>query len=273
MFLAVRLVFPWPIALVYWIFVSLLIAGTFIDFEHFIIPDEITIGGTVAGVLASLAVPALMGEESRLRAGGWSLGSALLGYALLWLVLEGGKKAFGKKRIRLKAPTSFSWLRDGDDAEFVVGEERSRWSDHFARENDLMLLHCDEAQVDGRVFSNATLQFYYNRLTIAEESFPLDEIDRITGVVRELQIPREAMGRGDLKFLAMIGAFLGWRAVLCSIFAGSLAGSLVGLTSLLFGRRSWSARIPFGPYLALGALIWMFFGARLVAWYVELLAS
>lgn len=74
-----------------------------------------------------------------------------------------------------------------------------------------------------------------------------------------------------MKFLAAIGAFLGWRGVLCSIFAGSLIGSVVGLISLLFGRRAWSAKIPFGPYLALGALIWMFFGTQLVAWYVELL--
>ncbi len=116
------------------------------------------------------------------------------------------------------------------------------------------------------------LELHYNRLTIGEEQFPLDSVDRISGVVRELQIPREAMGRGDLKFLAAIGAFLGWRAVLCSIFAGSLAGSLVGLASMLFGRRGWSAKIPFGPYLALGGLIWMFFGTRLIAWYIGLLA-
>src|SRR6476659_6589503 len=57
LFLAVWLVFPWPIILVYWVFVSLLLVATFIDFEHFIIPDEITIGGTVAGLLASLALP------------------------------------------------------------------------------------------------------------------------------------------------------------------------------------------------------------------------
>ena len=60
LFLAVWLCFPWPIALVYWLFVSLLIVATFIDFAHFIIPDEVTIGGTIAGVLASLALPALM---------------------------------------------------------------------------------------------------------------------------------------------------------------------------------------------------------------------
>jgi leader peptidase (prepilin peptidase)/N-methyltransferase len=272
LFLAVWIAFPWPIAVLYWLFVSLLIVATFIDFEHFIIPDEITIGGTVAGVLASLALPALMGEDSRLLSAAQSLGSAALGYALLWIVLEAGKKAFGKKRIRLEKPTPFSWVRKGDDAEFIVGEDHGLWSDHFTRESDLMLLHCGQAQVDARRFEDATLQLHYNRLTIAQESFPLDEIDRITGVVRELQIPREAMGRGDLKFLAAIGAFLGWRAVLCSIFAGSVLGSLVGLTSLLFGKRAWSAKIPFGPYLAVGALIWMFFGTRLATWYAGFLA-
>ncbi len=79
------------------------------------------------------------------------------------------------------------------------------------------------------------------------------------------------MGRGDLKFLAAIGAFLSWRAVLFTIFAGSLLGSVVGLTTLVIGKRVWSAKLPFGPYLAAGALIWMFFGDTLVRWYAGLL--
>jgi leader peptidase (prepilin peptidase)/N-methyltransferase len=271
-FLVIWLVFPWPIALIYWVFISLLIVATFIDFAHFIIPDEVTIGGTIAGVLASLAVPALMEQASRLLAFAWSLGAAALGYVLLWLVLETGKKAFGKKRIRLDAPTPFSWVRENDDAEFVVGDEKGLWSDHFARETDRMLLHCAEAQVDERKFENVVFELHYDRLAIGEETLQLDQIDRIAGVVRELQIPREAMGRGDLKFLAAIGAFLGWRAVLFSVFAGSLVGSVVGLTTMAAGKRAWSAKIPFGPYLALGAVVWMFFGARLVGWYAELLA-
>jgi len=80
------------------------------------------------------------------------------------------------------------------------------------------------------------------------------------------------MGRGDLKFLAAIGAFLGWRAVLFSIFAGSLLGSLVGLLTLVIGKRVWSAKLPFGPYLAFGALTWMFFGEDFVRWYTGLLS-
>jgi leader peptidase (prepilin peptidase)/N-methyltransferase len=271
LFLAVWRSFPWQIAIAYWVFISLLIVATFVDFEHFIIPDEITLGGVAAGIIASFILPSLMSTDRRLLAVGISAGSAALGYAILWLVLEGGKIAFGKKRIRLKQPTAFSWTRTGEDADFVVGEERSLWSDYFAREKDLLLLHCDQAVIDDRALGNITLQCRYDLVTVGDETLSLDKIDRISGVVRELQIPREAMGRGDLKFLAAIGAFLGWRAVLFTIFAGSLLGSIIGLTTLLIGKRVWSAKLPFGPYLAGGALIWMFFGNALVRWYADVL--
>ncbi len=186
-------------------------------------------------------------------------------------MLEAGKLAFGRKRIKLDAPAPFSWTRQGDDAEFVVGEERGLWSDNFAREKDQLLLHCDSAVLDERDLGATTLRFYYNRVEVAGEELQLDDVQMIHGVVRELTIPREAMGRGDLKFLACIGAFLGWRAVLFSVFAGSLLGSLVGIGTMLIGRRVWSAKLPFGPYLAAGALGWMFFGEALLAWYLHLL--
>ncbi|MEY2528342.1 MAG: leader peptidase (prepilin peptidase) / N-methyltransferase [Verrucomicrobiota bacterium] len=271
LFLCVWRVFPWQMAVAYWVFISLLITGTFIDFEHFIIPDEITIGGTVAGIVASLAVPALMSADGRLKALLTSAGSALLGYAILWIVLEAGKKVFGKKKVRLDAPTVFTWTRKGEDADFVVGEEQGLWSDYFSRETDLLILHCNEAVIGDRQLAATDLHFHYNRVKIGDEELELDALDRISGVVRELEIPREAMGRGDLKFLAAIGAFLGWRAVLFSVFAGSLLGSFVGLGALLIGRRVWSSKLPFGPYLAFGGLVWMFFGEFLLGWYTGLL--
>ena len=270
LFLAVWRQFSWQIALAYWVFVSLIIVGTFVDFEHFIIPDEVTIGGTIAGILASFLVPAVMSAEGRLTALLTSALSALLGYAILWIVLEAGKKAFGKKKIQLDAPTPFTWTRKGDDADFVVGEEKGLWSDYFSRETDLLILLCDEAVVDTRNLGKTDLRFHYNRVKVDGEEIVLDTLNQISGVVRELQIPREAMGRGDLKFLAAIGAFLGWRAVLFSVFAGSLVGSLVGLATLLIGQRVWSAKLPFGPYLAFGGLVWMFFGESLLSWYVSL---
>ncbi len=271
MFLAVWRYFPWPIAIAYWILVSLLIAATFIDLEHFIIPDEITWGGVAAGALASLIVPELMETTQHLRALLLSLGAAALGYVLLWGVLEAGKLVFGKKRIKLDTPTPFSWERKGEDADFVVGDERGLWSDHFARERDRLLLFCDQAVIDQRSLGATTLLFHYNRVAFGQEELQLDSLGKITGVVRELQIPREAMGRGDLKFLAAIGAFLGWRAVLFSVFAGSLLGSIVGILTLLIGKRVWSAKLPFGPYLAVGALIWMFFGPALIEWYLAIM--
>jgi leader peptidase (prepilin peptidase)/N-methyltransferase len=144
------------------------------------------------------------------------------------------------------------------------------WSDYFSRETDLLVLLCDDAVVDARNLGKTDLQFHYNRVTLDGEEVSLDTLEHISGVVRVLQIPREAMGRGDLKFLAAIGAFLGWRAVLFSVFAGSLLGSLVGLATLLIGQRVWSAKLPFGPYLAFGGLIWMFFGESLLSWYMSL---
>ena len=272
LFLAIWESFPWQVAIAYWIFVSFLIIGTFIDFEHFIIPDRVTIGGVIAGVVCSVAVPALMGTDSRVAAGLRALLAAALGYVILLIVLEAGKIAFGRKRIRFDAPTPFTWTKRDDDADFVVGTEESLWSDYFAREKDRLLLHCDEARIDHHTYENVRLDFRYDRVTANGHVMMLDDVTHISGVARELVIPREAMGRGDLKFLAAIGAFLGWRAVLFSLFAGSLLGSIVGLITLVVGKPVWSAKLPFGPYLTFGAVTWMFFGTFFLRWYGTLLS-
>jgi leader peptidase (prepilin peptidase) / N-methyltransferase len=272
LFLAIWQSFPWQVAIAYWVFASLLIVGTFIDFEHFIIPDRVTIGGVFAGVVCSVTVPALMHADSPLAAGVRALLAAALGYVILLIVLEAGKIAFGRKRIRFDAPTPFTWTKRGDDADFVVGTEESLWSDHFAREKDRLLPQCDEVRVDNHRYGNVTLDFRYDRVTVEGSVLMLDDVAQISGVARELVIPREAMGRGDLKFLAAIGAFLGWRAVLFSLFAGSLLGSVVGLITLVAGKRVWSAKLPFGPYLAFGAVTWMFFGDIFLRWYGPLLS-
>ena len=134
------------------------------------------------------------------------------------------------------------------------------------------MLECDEAHIDHETFGNVTLDFRYDRVNVEGRALMLDDVTHISGVARELVIPREAMGRGDLKFLAAIGAFLGWRAVLFSLFAGSLLGSIIGLITLVVGKRVWSAKLPFGPYLAFGAVAWMFFGEIFLRWYGTLLS-
>ena len=272
LFLAIWQRFPWQVAIAYWIFVSFLIIGTFIDFEHFIIPDRVTIGGTIAGVACSVVVPALMQTDSRVAAGIRAALAAAFGYVILWIVLEAGKIAFGRKRIEFDAPTPFTWKKRDDDADFVVGTEESLWSEYFAREKDRLLLQCDEVRIDDCEYGSVTLAFRYDRVNADGRVLMLDDVTYISGVTRELVIPREAMGRGDLKFLAAIGAFLGWRAVLFSLFVGSLLGSVIGLITLVVGKPVWSAKLPFGPYLAFGALTWMFFGELVLRWYGTLLS-
>lgn len=82
---------------------------------------------------------------------------------------------------------------------------------------------------------------------------------------------KEGMGGGDIKLLAMIGALLGWKGVLFTIFAGSSAGCLVGLLLMRSSREKMKLKVPFGPFLSLGALLYVFWGPHLIHWYFGLL--
>ena len=264
----------WLLVFPLWILIGLLVAATFIDIDHFIIPDEITVGGTVAGVLLSFALPEMMGVDSHRAGLLWSAIGAVTGYGLLWAVVEAGKLAFGKRKLTFDPPVAFQWTRHEDDAEFQVGDDTLRWSEIFSRENDRLLMEAGEVRIDDCPLEGgapeATLRFFYNRVLLpGKEAEPvaLDTIEAIVGKVRKIVIPREAMGFGDVKFIACIGAFLGWKAVLFTIVAASALGSIVGIALLLLGRREASGRIPFGPYLAVGALLWLFTGPALIAWY------
>jgi len=79
---------------------------------------------------------------------------------------------------------------------------------------------------------------------------------------------KEGMGGGDIKLLAMLGAFLGWQSLPFIILASSLTGSIIGLTAIALGKRSAAARIPFGPYLAGAAAIYLFFAVE-IHWYLR----
>jgi leader peptidase (prepilin peptidase)/N-methyltransferase len=78
---------------------------------------------------------------------------------------------------------------------------------------------------------------------------------------------REGLGLGDAKLLAMVGAVLGWKPVLLTILVGALVGSVVGLTLIGFRLLPPDEYLPFGPFLALGALVALFFQDDLLAWY------
>ncbi len=77
----------------------------------------------------------------------------------------------------------------------------------------------------------------------------------------------EGMGGGDVKMLAMIGAFLGWKLVLVTLVLSSVAGSVLGLVIIAVKRGGMKYALPFGTFLALGALAASLIGAQIVTWY------
>jgi leader peptidase (prepilin peptidase)/N-methyltransferase len=81
---------------------------------------------------------------------------------------------------------------------------------------------------------------------------------------------KEGMGGGDIKLLAMMGAFLGWRSVPFIIFTASLVGSVIGVSLMLIQKKDGKLAIPFGPFLACGAVLYVFYGGQLIHWYLSI---
>jgi leader peptidase (prepilin peptidase)/N-methyltransferase len=92
----------------------------------------------------------------------------------------------------------------------------------------------------------------------------------LIAVYAEVALKQESMGGGDVNLLAMIGAFLGWRLMLVSFGFAVVFGACLSLGLIAAGVLSRKDRIPFGPFLALGAVIALFGGDRVIDWYVNL---
>ena len=164
---------------VYWLVITGLVLGTFVDFEHMIIPDRVTLGGIVCGLICSALVPSLHGQTEWLP----SLVQSGIGAAVGW---------------------------------------GSLWS---------------------------------------------------VAVLGEFIFKKEAMGFGDVKLMGAIGAFFGWQAVLFTIIISSFAGSIVGIALILSGRKEMQSKIPYGPYISLAALLWIYWGETWWNWYIRFLTG
>ena len=76
---------------------------------------------------------------------------------------------------------------------------------------------------------------------------------------------------GDVKMLAMIGAFLGWKAVIVTLVLSSFSGAIIGMILMAAQKGDMKFALPFGTFLAIGTVIAMFAGEPLVAWYAGFL--
>lgn len=242
------------VALIYCLFLAGLIVATFIDFEHFIIPDEITIGGAIVGFVISLALPLLHCEADVV---GGLLKSVLgigVGAGLVYAILRAGKLMFGRQRVELPADTRIIF----SETAVHLPDRDIPYEELFYRQSDVIVMQARTVELVDRGYMDVAVKLSPSRLLIGEEEFQPENVPHLEAVSSEIVLPREAMGFGDVKFMAAIGAFLGWQATIFSLMVSSLIGSIVGVTLIVSGRREWSSRIPYGPYIAAAAIIWVF---------------
>ena len=281
----------WPgVALVYCLILGGFIVATFIDLEHYIIPDELTIGGMVVGFLCSLAVPALhRGSDPLLAmvAGflskqqremlAWQgvpsaavslIESALgigLGFGLVYLIVRLGKLLFGRQRIDLEPGSKVIFT----ETALVLPEKEIPFEELFYRKSDSVTFRAKWVELIDRCYWDVPVRLWPDKLIIGDETLNPEQIHHMEVVTDQMVLPREAMGFGDVKFMGAIGAFLGWQATVFSLMISSMIGAFVGVLLIVLRKQEWSSRIPYGPYIALAAVIWMFGGQRLMEWWLN----
>ena len=246
------------LALAYCLILSGFIVASFIDFEHFIIPDEITIGGMVAGFLCSIAVPALHKVDNIPAALKQSVLGMVIGGGMVYLILRVGKLLFGKHRVELKPDTRVVFT----ETALVLPERSIPYDELFYRKSDVITFEAKAVELIDRCYKAVRIRLSPEKLEIGEEAYDPEQVPHLEAVTDRMILPREAMGLGDVKFMAAIGAFLGWKAALFSLMLSSVIGAAVGMGLILLRRQEWSARLPYGPYIALAAVIWMFGGDK-----------
>jgi leader peptidase (prepilin peptidase)/N-methyltransferase len=167
--------------IVYWTVFSGLILGSFIDLEHFYLPDRVTIGGMLLGIPASVLLPELQMERAWLDSLCWSAAGLAFGFFFLW---------------------GMGW-----------------------------------------VFSKI--------------------------------LKKDALGFGDVKLMGAVGAFFGPTAVLFVLIVSSIVGSVAGVALIIRGRAKIGGftAVPYGPFIAIGTVVWMFWGPELVSAYIRLLSQ
>jgi prepilin signal peptidase PulO-like enzyme (type II secretory pathway) len=319
--------------------------ATIVDFEHYIIPDEITLGGVAAGFLCSFLVPMLQHADNSTGALRRSFLGIVIGAGLVYAIVRGGKLLFGRQRFAFPSDTQITFTettlqlpdrevpyeelfyRKSDAVVFraktlelyarapaVPGSESKSTAAAAPSPSDVpravpmadpepattlepesvptaepapsasvvpeptlppgiespppMPVDPNKLSLTDRTCQNVLVRLQPHKLCIDEEVFNPEEVMRMVAVTGEIVVPREAMGFGDVKFMAAIGAFLGAPAALFSLLLSAMIGSLVGVTLIVVRRREWSSRLPYGPYIALAAILWVFGDTALYDWWV-----
>jgi leader peptidase (prepilin peptidase)/N-methyltransferase len=248
------------LALIYCVFLAGLIVGTSTDFEHMIIPDQITIGGIVVGLVASFLIPQLHNEATGLRGLLQSFIGIVVGGGLIYLVVRLGKLAFGRQRIKLAGDAGAETKIIFSETALHLPDQEIPYEEIFYRQSDTIVLHAKTIELIDRCYRDVSVRLglLSKTLRIGDDELNPEEIVHMEIVADQIVLPREAMGFGDVKTFAAIGAFLGWPAIFFVIAVSSAIGSVVGLTLIALRRLNRSSRLPYVPFIAIAAAIWIF---------------
>ncbi|MEI6196210.1 MAG: prepilin peptidase [Verrucomicrobiota bacterium] len=247
------------LALVYGIFLAGLICATFIDFEHFIIPDEVTLGGIGVGFAVSFLLPSL--HNAKTYGAGMMQGflGIVVGAGIIYAVLRLGKLLFGRQKLKLPPATKIIFT----ETDVCLPDQQIPFEELFYRKSDAIVLHAHTLELVDRCYQDVTVRLSTTALQIGEEQINPADVVWLEAVSEEITLPREAMGFGDVKFMGAIGAFIGWQGAIFSLMVSSLIGATAGILLILLRKREWSSRMPYGPYIAVAAVIWLFGGNKL----------
>jgi leader peptidase (prepilin peptidase) / N-methyltransferase len=234
-------------------FASACIALVFIDYDHMILPNSITLPGAVLAIVVRLFVPNLVSPEASFYAiqlaililvmlglfialGNWGR-SKIFSIALL-VVLIGFIVTVGMLNVRL-----IDWYLNLQADFFIFWQDRiSVYPTAVSFINGLL----------GAVIGAGVL------LMLREAYFVLRKI--------------EGMGLGDVKMMLLVGAYLGWQLAIATLVLASFLGTIIAMA--LFARKGREAlhlKIPFGVFLGGAAIILLLFGNEILNWYIQLL--
>jgi len=231
-----------PLLLPYLVMAGCFMVAVFVDFAHRIIPDQVTVGGMAVGIVLSALIPALHPEGPTDAA----LGTAMAGTIVL--VCMG---------LTFIYPFFCKHLMEDDDP---------------AADRPVKILVISSLLASilinaGAGFLPARFEPYAWSLSAALSGFIVGGgLVYAMGLVGDIVFKKESMGGGDVKLMAMVGAFMGWKLAILSFFLAPFFGAAYGIAEKI---RTKDSTIAYGPFLVMGALVSLFWGHAIIRWVMN----
>ncbi len=234
----------------YLVMVSAFIVATFVDFRHRIIPDQVSLGCMWLGLIFSLIFPSLHHES----AGETHIGRVIMKIVLVIILLYSFYEFMRERKKSVQDKEKSEEEQDSFVTFFVV---------IFFFGFDSLISFLPKFGVN----TASNLYLYFQGLDQSVVGLLVGGgVIYVMGILGECMFKKEAMGGGDVKLMAMIGAFLGWKAAMMTFFIAPFFGAIFGIAEKI---RTKDTAIAYGPFLVLGAIITLFWGDHIFLWVLH----